>query len=286
VSGWEGEVRAALGPVVLIDRSAPLGQATVYEAIGPGGTVAWVKRHRSAAGAAREVAAYTRWVPAVGWGFAPLLGVVEGGRTLLLGPVVGVPLAEVPRREPALEALGRLLRALHGVPVGEADPVPLGEALARRAQAWADAGGAPDAWRRGVLEAVAEVPEVPRAPCHRDVQLHNVLWTEQGVVLLDLGQARPDHPAVDLVKLLELPGDPLGRSEVEALWAGYGARTAAGALRGLRALHGLATWAWGQRHGVGEAMARGRAVLESALDGGSGPGDAEAWWGWGGGARS
>ncbi len=162
----------------------------------------------------------------------------------------------------ALTAAGAWLRCLHQVPFRDDDPVCLAQALERRARAWALR--APNELRH-VLDALdpSAFEGRRRAHCHRDFTPDNWLWTpERRLTVIDFGQARPDLPLWDLVKL---EGD-LFRQRPElraAFFEGYGElspRDAEG-LRQLTRLHGLQTAVWGDFHAVPELSQLGRTIL-------------------------
>lgn len=260
-------VRAWLGDVELVPIPRPHGQAALWSVHQRGRCVAWVKRYPDAGAAAREALAYEGWLPQVGWGHAPWIGRCPGDpATLATRHVAGIP-ATGRRRVGDLERLGELLAALHRVPLPAVDLLPLREALLLRAEGWLRRGEVPAELARRTLRAVGEVrwSAAARVPCHRDVQLHNLLVGDR-LVLLDFGQARPDLALVDLVKLLELP-DVLTFAERAALLTGAGVAgddEALDTLARLRVLHGLGTWVWCVRHGDPGAE-RGRQILDAAL---------------------
>lgn len=243
-----------------------LGQAAVTAVRRQGEVVAWRKVWPTVEGAAREVAAL-RAASAVLGDSVPAL-VEHDGNVLVTAHVPGVDLDLVPplHRDEAARQLGALLATLHAQRPG-VDAVDVAEALERRARSWAKAAGAPPETLRRVLDLLDAAADSRRAPCHRDVRGPNVRWTGTRTVLIDWGQARDDVPDVDLVHLLDEPGT-LTPTQITALWEGLGgapdeARLAA--LRGLVALHGLATWGWGVRHGDPRTSARGYEVLARAL---------------------
>lgn len=231
-------------------------EAEVWRVVGARGTVGWLKRHRDAGRARREAQAVRAWGPALGWEDCTA---VADGVWLTLPHQDGVPVTQA---TPSLyRAVGERLAALRACSV-EPDPMPLQEALRRRVLSWDErsAGVVPESCRARVREAWREVPQVRRVACHRDVQLHNLLVRGDEVVILDLGQARPDLPAMDVAKLIEVPAE-LPEGCVEGLAEGLGDTVHRGWWERCRLLHGLATWVWGARHGDAAAVARAAEIL-------------------------
>lgn len=273
MSGW---VEGVLGPVRIEPAPVSSAQATLSRVWRGDTLVAWVKRYPAAGRAAHEVRAYERWGTAMG---APsLLGVSPDRRELLVSHAAGVNLAEIPAgdvlRVGVCHALGLRLKRLHALPVAS-DPLPVHEALVMRAEAWAAraVGVVPDDAVAEVVARVRASDAGPRVPCHRDVRPEHVVVAAGGIVLIDLGQARADVAAADLVKLVELP-DVLADDEVAALWAGLGGPPPA--LDAMVALHALMTWVWSASRGDVAGALRGEAVLRRALGGGGTGGD-RAW---------
>lgn len=212
----------------------------------------WFKGRRNDADAAREVAAIQDWGAALGW--PP--GTRRHGRWVCMPHIAGGRARPSPE---TYERLGRRLAALHALPFEDDDPVPLADALASRARSWSR-GVPTDVGRRLVRAWDTELPAMTRVPCHRDVAFWNLRMGDE-LRLLDLGQARPDLFLFDLVKLYQAPLRP---DREDALWRGLGREREAwaGLLQRCLLLHGVATWAWGARHGDARAVEQGRRILE------------------------
>ncbi|MFZ6180120.1 phosphotransferase [Nannocystis pusilla] len=169
-------------------------------------------------------------------------------------------------------AAGRLLRALHEIPVADDDPMPLVDAVAARQSEWhARARDLLTPSERDALQRLAARRDafagVRRVPCHRDFTPDNWLLDADKLCVLDFEHARLDAPEVDLVKLRAdvWPDRP---HLAEAFLAGYGPLTtdAAARLDVLLALHAAATLAWAERHDDPAFRALGRRALAVALE--------------------
>nr|WP_276603933.1 phosphotransferase [Nannocystis pusilla] len=169
-------------------------------------------------------------------------------------------------------AAGRLLRALHDIPVADDDPLPLVDAVAARQSEWhARARDLLTPAERDALQRLAARRDafagVRRVPCHRDFTPDNWLLDADRLCVLDFEHARLDAPEADLVKLRTdvWPDRP---DLAEAFLAGYGPLTADAAARldVLLALHAAATLAWAERHDDPAFRALGRRALAVALE--------------------
>ena len=119
-----------------------LGPCRVWQVSGsnPGPGVI-VKQFRNDRAFRQEHHAYARWLPHLSDQTAPLLCAFAAPvRALVLGVVPGRPLAGAvvtPDSEYAAhERAGRFLRALHGLPEPDRDPLPLAAAISQRYAAW------------------------------------------------------------------------------------------------------------------------------------------------------
>ena len=161
-------------------------------------------------------------------------------------------------------AAGAWLRTLHARQPATADPLPLHEALHRRARAALDRAarhGPVHPRIRAGIDPDRPFPAGPRVWCHRDFTPRNWLWCpDAGLGIVDLEHARPDHPALDIVKLeTELwPGQPRARA---AFCAAYGPLPDADLRRRLGWLHGLQTRTWGRDHADPDYTALGERIL-------------------------
>jgi Ser/Thr protein kinase RdoA (MazF antagonist) len=256
------------------------GQAQVWRVEAPcGEAIAYLKRHRVPDKHRRErtILAHLHEPPAAA--VPEPLAADDARRLLLLRACPGLPATSRAWSDAEARSLhaqaGRLRRRLDAVPLVGDDPVPLSEALSRRLRAWLARArpSLPPALLGRVAEAFDPGPfeGEGRRWCHRDLGPHNwiVEPTAAGPRLhvIDFGQARPDAWLVDALKLWD---DAWAHHPAlaDAFWAGYGRRPDArehAQLRQLALLHGLATAAWGDRHGHAHFSRHGRDVLARVL---------------------
>lgn len=298
VAAWCAALRQVGGVDVArasyVDVSTAGGDARVHAVVVAGAPVAIAKRHRSVRKYRQEVAALTRFAPALAEAAPQLLAHDDAQLLLLMSVVRGRPLAslalERANEQDAHRALGALTARLHRVPYVDADPLPAPDAFRRRVEAWcARAAGvvAPsvvDAVRGIAREATPALEGASRVPCHRDLAPRNVVVRGadgQAVLvgLVDFEHARPDLPWFDLVRLAtEVWGErpdleaafmdgygapPRAGGGAEAAWSELDARILASAV----AVHGLATLVWGARHGDAALTRLGRAILARVAPG-------------------
>lgn len=273
-----GFVRARLGPtseVAWRRLDAGRGRTRVWRVgASPDGQAWVVKRHLGARGFAQEVEALRAWPrrsPELAAAMPKLIAVDERTRCLLLAWVDGrrvVALRGV-EAERAHAAAGRFLARLHAAPLAISrprDPVPIAEALARRVAGSVRAcGDHLTAAERKILDRFAPHRVGPlddRVLCHRDFTPDNWLWADGALTVVDFEHARPDWWLVDWSKSCttwtEQPG--LGA----AFRGGYGLDDddrLEPQLRCALAVHGVATLAWGLRHGDRGFVVEGRRVL-------------------------
>lgn len=258
-----------------------LAEARTWAVRVDGEPVGWLKWHRQRDKAARERRAYDVWLRDMRDVSADFLGTCpDAPGWMLTRHVPGTPLDTLDltpaESRAAYRNLGRVLARLHAVTFdGPPDPVPVHEALVARGRAWSERAGQVGGFAG--LDAVRERLEAPwpqtlrRVPCHRDVQLHNVIARkEQGrlvTVLIDFGQARPDVWMGDFVKLFQLPSS-VTPGAWEACMDGYGHGMDAVERRTferMRLLHGLGTWTWAVRHGDHGVARSARRVMSDAM---------------------
>lgn len=283
------------------------GEHAVWRADGPAAALV-LKAHRHGRSFPQELRAYQDWLPrlrvrdqdapgptnppAVPPSSAPrppdhgverpafttpaLRGVDLADRVLALSLAPGARLSsgthDLAAERTAHAAAGRFARALHDLPAGDDDPVPLLDAVrARLARALDQAAPLLTLPERAALATLAARLDAfagaARAPCHRDFTPDNWLSSGTGpLTVLDFEHARLDAPEVDLVKLrAEVWPD---RPDLAAAFlAGHGALTTdeAARLDVLLALHAAATLAWADRHVDPTFRARGRQALAAAL---------------------
>lgn len=244
---------------------------------------AYLKRPRGGRAYRQERDAYRGWGAHLGRWMVPLLGHDDALRALLLG-VAGGELVDQRAWSPsvlmgAFEEAGRFRKALDEAPrLGAPDPMPLAEAMRRRAEGWARRARAslsaealrladPDGLVRVMSEAGAW-EDARRVACHRDFSPRN--WAldvgARGgprLTVLDFEHARADVALVDRLKLWDAwwLHTPALRTAFEA---GYGRsmsereRVCFGRLVWL---HGVSTLVWGHEHGELEFVALGQEVL-------------------------
>jgi Ser/Thr protein kinase RdoA (MazF antagonist) len=279
---WQRFAAARLGVAVrLVPTGHPGGEARVWRAESTSGeALAYLKLHRVPDKHRREATILARLRQPPAAAVPELLASDDAGLALLVSACPGTPAAATPLpldHERSLhEQAGRFRRRLDAVPVDESDPVALPDAIAQRFRAWLERArpSLPPALLERVAAAVdaSAFDGATRRWCHRDLGPHNwiVEPTAHGPRLhvIDFGQARPDAWLVDALKLWD---DAWARepSLEDAFWSGYGRRpdaTEVAQLRQLALLHGLATAAWGDRHGHAGFSRHGRVVLARALD--------------------
>lgn len=273
--GLEALARAEIGQILRIE---PLGTAgAAFRVEGEGGRVVYLKAHRKPGKHRQERDAYRSWAPALPAHTAELLAVSDVPAALLLGPIPGQPyesleLDAADRRALHVQA-GATARALHGLPVEDPDPMPLSEAVLRRAEAWSDRASrrapALAARVRERIRAVAPLlQDVLRVPCHRDFEPRN--WMVAGepfgrrLGLLDFEHSRPDLWLADVVRLANVvwPDEPEAEA---AFWEGYGLEPSdaqADLLAALVELDAAATYTWGLAQADQTFLRRGAAALE------------------------
>jgi hypothetical protein len=194
----------------------------------------------------------------------PVIDADARERTLILGRLAGAPADPTDARVHA--AAGAWLARLHALPVADADPLPVCDALTRRAAAaLARARGLlPDRRLAAIADRVGDLGARyagPRRWCHRDFTPANWLQGPFGVV--DFEHARPDLPQWDLVKLAAevWPEAPALRT---AFLDPYGDP---GDLEPLCVLHGLVTYTWGRNHRDEVFTALGTRILDRCCPG-------------------
>lgn len=268
-------------PIRLHQLQRNQGEATVWRIDDPRGQpLAYLKRYPNPDKGRREHAMLQRLAAALLPVATPRpLALHPIDASLLLAALPGCAADETPL-SPAEHArlheqLGRLRAALDRLPPPPPDPLPLTDAIERRHRSWCERarhGLPPDLWTAARQRFDAAVfAGADRAWCHRDLDLPNCLVQRTATTLhtavIDFGQARPDHRLVDALKLMHMRW--AHHPELaDAYWRGYGRapdERAKAQLQMLSIVHGLATAAWGDRHGHAEFSAHGREVLRRTL---------------------
>lgn len=169
----------------------------------------------------------------------------------------------------AMRSAGAWLRGLHGLGGAFEDPLSVSDAIGQRRDAWLSRAQPflPEETRARLHKAIdpAAFASLQRTACHRDFMPTNWLWSG-ALTVIDFGQARPDVPLWDLVKLEAetFHEHPELRS---TFLDGYGPldTQAEDQLGQLVLLHGLQTAVWGDIHDDAGFSRLGRQVLERRL---------------------
>ena len=198
--------------------------------------VAWVKRHPTPASATRERRAIEEWGSRLN---APALIAALDERTSLFEHCEGLTLSELGARQlEGAQHLGSQIASLHKLSIHDDDPLSLSEALAMRARVTlrelkVRVADLPQSHQEAYLHARHLLTELAsprsedlnenicalftqRVPCHRDLTLNHVRFSDprapRGVYsqvssdhmhlrVFDWGQSRPDAWTSDWVKL-------------------------------------------------------------------------------------
>lgn len=261
----------ALGDVdVLRCASLEHGEAEVWELGGGLGARWFLKRHRHAGKLRQEMEAYALLaepmrgaIPEVVWrdeGWASLVTTAAPGVMVAEGVWSAAELAEI-------HALAGAWRSsLDAVTWRDDDRIPLAQAVGMRVERWCHraAGHVEDGvlahLRRVWSEREARFAGCTRRFCHRDFSPRNwCVAREPGglrLTVIDLGQARGDHPLVDSLKIAP--------EHVADFERGLGRRwreEERAQREVLLLLHGVATLSWGLEHGDAEHVKLGRDVI-------------------------
>ncbi len=245
----------------------PTGPCQLWELTGE--KHLWIKRFASKRALVQERDALTKWglqehvanlasVPSVLWED-------EKASALLLTNVHGGVITDSSK---PWAAAGAFLAGMQALPVVDADPVPLPEAMRRRFDSWSREAAPHLSWEVLLDARQAFNTEVfvnsRRVLAHRDFQPQNWLWDGRKLGVIDFEHARPDHPLVDVVKLFDHVDESDRRFVAFQTGLGRGFSEAERAqLRVLRVLHGLACVGWGAREKDGDLVALGRRVLDA-----------------------
>lgn len=233
----------------------------------------FLKRFQGARAYRQAKAAYERWAPLIAAQLPAMLAADDATRALLLSAALDpeVPLETLtPVEVLALyRAAGGFLGALQSIEPAAVDPIPLPEALLKRAGGWLRRaeGLLPPHALTSISARLHDPPGGERVPAHRDFQPGNWIVGRVGgevaLAVIDLEHARDDHPLVDLLRLWDGPW-----TRTDARWRaflqGWGRRWREedqAALGWLEVLHGLATVVWGLQRAEETFILRGRAVL-------------------------
>lgn len=102
---------------------------------------------------------------------------------------------------------GQHLRHLHQLPITDNDPLPLGNAHLKRAQAWLQrASGICDSndidWVQHQLAALTHLNHTKRVMCHRDYTARNWIWHQNHLHIIDFEMSQPDWWLGDCERLM------------------------------------------------------------------------------------
>ncbi|GAA2621664.1 hypothetical protein GCM10010425_15250 [Streptomyces spororaveus] len=252
-----------------VDASWARTGSRVWLITGAGGGTWYLKRHRGPKFHEREVAAYRRWVPALGAHAPRLVAADPAACAVVVTPLAGRPLhgmvLDAAAEAGVQQALGRLASALHHSapeqPVGAA-PAAAGVKGRLDAARPCLADGDEDL----VLALARTYEDLPRpalVPTHGDLQYRNVLLGEDGEPrLFDFERSEYGTATRDMVRL---SGTWDGRPDLRAAFlAGYGRPlTPVEELRldcesAFDAVSGIA---YGSTHADPEVAERGRRTL-------------------------
>jgi hypothetical protein len=196
-----------LGPIT-IDPKANL-PANIMAFVDSRGRRHLAKRHTSRDRYARELYAYTHWVPAIQYWAPHLITADPDHLILLLTEVPGVPASLVALGDDAEQAVyraaGSVLRRLHDSAPPEYSH-QMAVTLAERTSLWVGRAGALlNAGERRLLlehaDAIAAEPVEIRF-CHLDFQPRNWVIDDQGTVrLIDFEHARLDARIRDIARM-------------------------------------------------------------------------------------
>lgn len=226
-----------------------------------------LKVHRTSNKHQRERDALKTWGQELGQ--CPALLAEPGHQALLLSYLEGrlVEKLDGPALASAHRQAGAWLRTLHEWPHQDDDPLPLHEALKKRALSWISrARGHLDP---GVLQAVRdrvgafdELQDIQRVPCHRDFSPRNWIQAPDGTLgIIDFEHARGDLWLQDLDRITE-------PSLRQALLEGYG-RVPSDAEEKvydlLSTIGAVSTVVWAKQHGDLPFEAQGRSRLDELL---------------------
>jgi hypothetical protein len=266
----------ALGPCAVVgDRSWVHGRASVLEVRDVHGVTWFAKRHCGASNYRAELAAYQKWVPALGEQAPTLRAHDDALQTLVLSAVPGEAGSDFALgMDPAIQRrAGQLLRRFH-----EAESLgPWDDFAAAKLDAmekWA--ARADDLLEPSQLDfARSEVRRLgglgspARVPCHRDYGPRNWLVADGRVHVIDFEWARPEVWVNDLARLYFGPWRDRPDLQ-EAFFDGYGRaidETDRTILLGCGALSAVSTVIWAHAQGDASFEETGRENLRHLMAG-------------------
>ncbi|MFD7834694.1 NUDIX domain-containing protein [Streptomyces sp. NPDC059761] len=242
----------------------------VWRITGSGGGTWYLKRHRGPKFHEREVAAYRRWVPALGPRAPRLIAADTAARAVVITALAGRPLhgtvLDTDSEVRVHHELGRLASALHGGAPPE-QPAETASAAAEVEHhldaAWPYLANGDEALVLALARTYGDLPPPVVVPTHGDFQYRNVLLTEKGELrLFDFERSEYGTATRDMVRLSDTW---TGRPDLRAAFLdGYGRPlTPAEELRldcesAFDAVSGIA---YGSTHDDPEVAERGRRTL-------------------------
>ncbi|MCO4760480.1 MAG: phosphotransferase [Myxococcales bacterium] len=251
---------------------APLGQARVRR-VHVGEYRRIVKGHIHAAGHLAEQRALNRLAPALRPWLPSLQASDDADRWLLMDDLPGISgqkltdSAELVRMH---QQAGQFVAALWRLPVATVDPMTPAQAIERRRASWLANAHLPTEATRLASDLIDPgcFAGATRVHAHRDFRPGNWLWGDDQLHVIDFGQYRVDLRWVDVVKL-ETGSWQKAPALRSAFYRGLGQEptdTERAQLRGLCALHGLATCGWASRKGEPALVREGLTILRNLAD--------------------
>lgn len=228
VVAWAPTVLPA--PVTEVaDRSWPDGKSSVHQVQDGGGSSWFIKHHRDREWYSAEVAAYRRWVPALG-DRAPVLHARNDGLCAIVVSALRASGRQDWHDDDVRRDAGVALRALHS-----AESFGLWDDIAAAKQAdlerWTRRGaGLLSGTEAGIAQrcitALAGLPAPERVPCHRDYTPRNWIIDNGRVRVIDFEETQPDAWMSDIGRMTIgfWPGKP---HLTDAVLDGYGRRLSA-----------------------------------------------------------
>lgn len=277
----EAAIVDVLGPLASAHPLPRASQSDVWRIVTKTGESFALKRAHQAVKFRQETQAFAQWGAGLQRWLPEVVAVLDAPvQAIVLRWVDGQPATDrdvdAATRRALHRQAGEFRRAMETLPFVDDDPMPVADALATRLDRWCER--AVDRLAPATLSALrarfepSVFTDARRTPCHRDFSPWNwIVGREPAprLFVIDFGQARPDVPLTDVLKLWDRPWreDPAAR---DAYFEGYGRSLAAhewGQVEQLGLLHGLATAVWGREHDDPHYAALGDEVLTRLLEG-------------------
>lgn len=261
----------AIGPLYTVtDSSWAREGSRVWKLTGRSGGSWFLKVHQNTKFHEREVAAYRRWVPALGRGHAPQLVAADPDQfAAVITAHAGINLHGADLNEPTWQTvyrqLGQLLRVLHSCEPPMMAPAVGGLAKLERHLTAADGLLEPGEEKliRRLAQRLTTLPPIPHGPRHGDIQLRNLLLDDSMLLaLIDFERAEVGPLVSDFIRIADTWANAPARQA--AIFDGYARSLSpdeAQALQGLSALDALSGIQYGAAHGDPELVERGHRTL-------------------------